>query len=221
MTVLSISPRPVYDPGATPPFPTQARLRDAFREYYRDRLSWFVLAVTSVILCYLGGLVLFWYHAVQLGEGGPQISWYAHWLLDSTFAFVGLTPALALILPVSAWAAQTLAGSQRMVPWLHAAVAAMLFAVVTTPGPIAHDLIVGRGTWVANRVTAMVGDPSAPLTPAKDYPPLVELAQQLGAAIPLYLVLMTLTVLMIRRAVAHDRVNVSSRARPERPGPGG
>jgi hypothetical protein len=202
MTVHTVSPRPVYDPGAAPPSPS-ADLRNAFRDYYRDRLSWLALAITSVVLCYLGGLALFWYHAVQLGEGGPQISWYAHWLLDSTFAFIALTPALALILPLSAWAAHLLAGSQRTVPWLHAAIAAVLFALVTTPGPIAHDLIVGRGTWVADRVTAMIGDPSAPLTPARDYGPLVSMTQQLGAAVPLYLALMTATVLAIRTLTAH------------------
>lgn len=198
MTVHTVSPRPVYDPGAAPPTPSATGLRDAFREYYRDRLSWLALGTTSVVLCYLGGLVMFWYHAVQLGEGGPQISWYAHWLLDSTFAFVALTPALALILPLSTWAAHSLAGSRRIIPWMHASIAAVLFALVTTPGPIAHDLLVGRGTWVADRLTTMIGDPSTPLPPAEEYSPLVAMSQQLGAAVPLYLALMTLTVLAIR-----------------------
>lgn len=207
MTVHTVGPRSVYHPGSappSPPSPSATGFRNAIREYYRDRLSWLVLAITSVVLCYLGGLVMFWYHAVQLGEGGPQISWYTHWLLDSTFAFVALTPALALILPLAAWTAHSLAGSQRTVPWLHAAIAAVLFALVTTPGPIAHDLLVGRGTWIADRVTALLGDPSAPLAPAEEYPLIVALSQQLGAAVPLYLVLMTLTVLAIRRAMTRS-----------------
>jgi hypothetical protein len=206
MTVHTVSPRPVYDPAAAPLSPSLSLsvsgLRNAFREYYRDRLSWLALGITSVVLCYAGGLVMFWYHAVQLGEGGPQISWHVHWLLDSTFGFIALTPALALILPLSTWAAHSLAASQRLIPWMHASIAAVLFAVVTTPGPIAHDLLVGRGTWVADRITAVLGDPSAPLTPAEEYSPLVAMSQQLGAAVPLYLALMVVTVLGIRALVA-------------------
>jgi hypothetical protein len=205
MTVDAVSPRLIYDPAAAPAETGRARPVRALLGYYRDPLSWLVLVFTSVVLCYFGGLVLFWYHSVELGEGGPQISWYAHWLLDSTFAFVGLTPPLAVILPAAAWAARALASSQQILPWLYAAIAGLLFAAVTTPGPLAHNLIVGRGTWVANQVTAMIGDPSAPLRPAKDYPAVVELGQQFGAAVPLYIVLMGLTVLAVRAAVARRR----------------
>jgi hypothetical protein len=202
MSVDAVSPRLVYDPAAGPAASGRAGPVRAVLDYYRDPLSWLVLAFTTVVLCYLGGLVLFWYHSVELGEGGPQISWYAHWLLDSTFGLIGLTPALAVILPAAAWTARSLAGSQRIVPWLYAAIAGLLFAAVTTPGPLAHNLIVGRGTWVANEVTAMIGDPSAPVRPAKNYPAVVEMGQQLGAAVPLYIVLMALTVLVLRAAVA-------------------
>jgi hypothetical protein len=209
MTVDAISPRLVYDPaGQSLAAPSHAGPAGPLRTlvgYYRDPLSWLVLALTAVVLCYLGGLVLFWFHSVELGEGGPQISWYAHWLLDSTFAFLGLTPALAVILPAAAWAARSLAGSQRILPWLHAAIAGLLFAVVTTPGPLAHNLIVGRGTWIANHVTELVGDPSAPLRPATEYPPIVSMSQQLGAAVPLYIILTGLTVLVLRTAVARRR----------------
>ena len=89
---------------------------------------------------------MFWFHAIALGEGGPAISWYAHWLLDSTFGFIALTPALFLIIPFAAWAAHRLAGDrvgQR--PWLYVALTGGLFALVTVPGPIAHDLFVARG----------------------------------------------------------------------------
>ncbi len=201
-----VSPRQVYDPAAA--FPTgAARLGPlrALASYYRDPLSWVVLAVTTVVLCYVGGLVLFWYHSVELGEGGPQISWPAHWLLDSTFAFVALTPVLAVILPAAAWGARWLAGSRPILPWVYAALAGLLFALVTTPGPIAHNLIVGRGTWVAARVTEMIGDPSAPLRPSTEYSPLVELTQQLGAGLPLYIALMGLTVVALRAGVAKRR----------------
>lgn len=226
MSTKPVGPRLVYDPAGALPAPATVHtapipsspgvlpsgirgpLRMGVRNligYYRDPLSWKVLAITSVVLCYLGGLVLFWFHSVELGEGGPQIAWYAHWLLDSTFGFIALTPALVLILPLSTWMAQSLAGSARMVPWLHAAVGGVLFALVTTPGPIAHDHLVGRGTYIAARVTDLIGDPTAPLTPVTDYPPVVTMSQQLGAAMPLYLVLMGLTVLAVRSLVARRR----------------
>jgi hypothetical protein len=212
-----LGPRFVYDP--TEDFPSSAlalpptlltggpitRLRAAGNTvlaFYRDPLAWLALVLSSLILCYLGGLVMFWYHAVQLGEGGPAISWYAHWMLDSTFGFVALTPALAVILPIAAGAAQTLAASRRTLPWLHTAIAGGLFALITTPGPIAHDLLVGRGTWVANQMTAMIGNRSQPLTPVRSYPTVVELAQQLGAGLPIYLSLMGLSMVLIRMLVS-------------------
>jgi hypothetical protein len=210
MTVDAISPRLVYHPTAeVPPGPARAGVLRALAGYYRDPLSWVVLAFTAVVLCYPGGLVLFWFHSVELGEGGPQISWYAHWLLDSTFAFVVLTPALALILPAAVCAARALAGTHRTLPWMYAAICGLLFAIVTTPGPLAHNLIVGRGTWVADRVTEMIGDPSAPLRPATEYAPVVSMSQQLGAALPLYIVLMGLTVLVLRAAVGKTRLPVA------------
>ncbi|MEJ3745258.1 hypothetical protein WEI85_18440 [Actinomycetes bacterium KLBMP 9797] len=182
---------------ASPP-PLRALPRELVA-FYRDPAAQLALLVTSVVMCFVGGAAMFWFHAIYLGEGGPAISWVVHWLLDSSFAFVALTPALAVILPLSMWFAHWLApASARLVPWLYAAVGGVAFAFVTTPGPIAHDLIVGRGTWVADRVTAMVGDPSAPLAPAADYPPLAAMSQQLGAGVPLYVALMALTVLFIR-----------------------
>jgi hypothetical protein len=212
-----LGPRFVYDPTEDSPSSTLAlpptlltggpvaRLRAAGQTvlaFYRDPLSWLALVLSSFVLCYLGGLIMFWYHAVQLGEGGPAISWYAHWILDSTFGFIALTPALAVILPIAAGAAQALAESRRTLPWLHAAIAGVLFAVITVPGPIAHNLIVGRGTWVAKQVTALIGNPSQPLTPIRSYPTVVEMAQQLGAALPIYLSLMALSVVLIRMMVS-------------------
>jgi hypothetical protein len=212
-----LSPRLVYDPTedfsasglALPTAPVASgpitRLRAivaAFVTFYRDPLAWLALVLNSVVLCYLGGMVMFWFHAIQLGEGGPAISWYAHWMLDSTFGFIALTPALAVIMPIAVWAAQALAETRKMIPWLYAAVAGGLFALVTAPGPIAHNLLVGRGTWIANEVTHLVGNPSQPLTPVQKYPALAEMTQQLGAGLPLYLSLVALTALAMRRMIA-------------------
>ncbi|GAA4697988.1 hypothetical protein GCM10023263_39140 [Phytohabitans rumicis] len=167
-------------------------------DFYRDPASRLALLVTALTMCYIGGIAMFWFHAIYLDEGGPAISWVAHWLLDSSFAFVALTPALALIMPFAAWVARAVPASASLVPWVYAAVGGAAFALVTTPGPIAHDLVVGRGTWVADRATDLVGDSSATLPPVADYPPLAAMAQQLGAGVPLYITLMALTVVLLR-----------------------
>jgi hypothetical protein len=207
----SLSPRPVFDPnGAEPALAAgPAGLRavpGAILGYYRDRLSWLALGVTSAVLCYVGGLVMFWFHSVELGEGGPAISWYAHWLLDSTFAFVALTPLLALIIPFAvSWSALVAGGRPRILLWAYAVIAGGLFAVVTVPGPLAHDMIVGRGTWVADRMTAWIGDPSAQLAPVAEYPVSAAVTQQLGAGVALYMLLALLSLVLVRRAVVAAR----------------
>jgi hypothetical protein len=211
-------PRALFDPTYSPEPAAEApvapvgrpTVRGVAREvaavwngFYQHRLSYLALIVTSLMLCYVGGGAMFWFHAVELGEGGPAISWYAHWMLDSTFGFIALTPALAVIIPLAAWVAGEIGGGlrPRLLPWLYAVVAGAFFAVVTIPGPLAHNLIVGRGTWIANEATSLVGDPSQPLTPVSDYPVLAALTQQLGAAVPIYLGLSLVSVLLIRRLV--------------------
>jgi hypothetical protein len=170
----------------------------SFVDFYRDPASRLALLVTALTMCYVGGIAMFWFHAIYLDEGGPAISWVAHWLLDSSFAFVALTPVLALIMPFAAWVARLVPASARLVPWVYAAVGGAAFALVTTPGPIAHDLVVGRGTWVADRATDLVGNSSTALPPVADYPPLAAMAQQLGAGVPLYITLMALIVVLLR-----------------------
>ena len=212
----ALNPRPVFDPegavavGSPWGIPAGTGWRAVPRlllGFYRDRVSWLALAVTSAMLCYVGGLVMFWFHAVELGEGGPAISWYAHWLLDSTFAFVGLTPALFLIIPlaVAVSTAVTTPARRHAVLASYVVVAGGLFALATTPGPFAHDLIVGRGTWVADRVTAWIGDPDAALAPMRDYPVSAAVTQQLGAGVALYLALTALSVLLVRATLARAR----------------
>jgi hypothetical protein len=175
--------------------------------FYRDPVAWLALAVSAVMLCYVGGLAMFWFHAVHLAEGGPAISWYAHWLLDSTFGFVALTPALFLLIPVSVAASRLLIGpaAPGLLPWMYTAICGSLFAVVTMPGPIAHNLIVGRGTWVANEVTKLVGDPTAKLAPATHYTVLADMTQQLGAGIPVYVVLTGVSLVLVRALVGARR----------------
>jgi hypothetical protein len=167
--------------------------------FYQHRVSWLTLLVTAVALCYVGGGAMFWFHAIALGEGGPAISWYAHWLLDSTFGFIALTPALFLIIPFAAWASHRLAGDrvgQR--PWLYVALTGGLFALVTVPGPVAHDLFVARGTWLADTVTTLIGDPDRPLPPTHSYPIASTLASQFGFAVPTYVLLTAAALILVR-----------------------
>lgn len=139
---------------------------------------------------------MFWYHSYMLGEGGPAISPYLHWFIDSTVGLVGLTPVLFVILPIAARAAWDAApaqahdgsgnlvkGSVRPVSFM--AAGGILFALATAPGPIVHDNLVGRGTWLAARITDLWGD-GRPLTPHHRYPPITSVLTQEAFGLPLY-----------------------------------
>lgn len=173
--------------------------------FYRDRLAWASLLITSVTLCYVAGLVMFYYHTQMLGEGGPAISWYAHWLLDSTVGFIALTPALLLLLPAGAMIAKALAPSERAVPWLFSVAVGIPFAFLTMPGPLVHDVLVGRGTWLANRVTNLIGNPHAVLTASHHYPWDLDLTQQIALGLPLYVLMTRLAVMFVQSSVATSR----------------
>jgi hypothetical protein len=191
----------------------------ALLTFYRDPVSWLALAVTSVLLSYVGGLFMFWFHAVELDEGGPAISWYAHWLLDSTFGFIGLTPVLLVVIPLAVAVSTAVVGPARRRPVLAAyvVVAGGLFALATTPGPIAHDLVVGRGTWLADRMTEWIGDPNAALSPVADYPLSAALTQQLGFGVALYLALTALSLLLVRALVGASRRDANAATREAAP----
>src|SRR5262249_23606975 len=105
---------PVVEPAASPHGAGSLALR-ACRElrpvacgrmlvnFYRDPLAWFGVFVSVLILASAGGAVMFPLHAVVRGEQGPAISPVAHWALDSTLGFIGLGPAVALIVPLAGW----------------------------------------------------------------------------------------------------------------------
>jgi hypothetical protein len=212
-----ITARQVFDPASVAPLGvaeqepngliTRARreLRPAsyarlIADFYRDPLAWLGMLVSLLILAYLGGAVMFVLHAVVLGELGPAIGPVTHWALDSTLGFVGLAPALALIMPVAAWAACPDGGCVR--PARYAAVGGVLFALATAPGPIAHDLLVGRGTWLANRVTDLLGADPAVLHAqhaAPDVSQSLSIGLQVAVGIPTYIVLAGLALLAVRR----------------------
>jgi hypothetical protein len=215
----------MYDPAASPLTPAAAfagappepataarrRLPNPFRpreivaalvDYYRDPLAWLVVGLTSFVMCYVGGAAMFWYHAIHLGEGGPAISWYAHWFLDSTVGFAALTPAIVVILPLASWVAQSLATDDRNMRWLYAGISGVAFGLITIPGPLMHNFLVGRGTWVANHVTQIIGNPSAPLKPSIHYSGPELMAQQFRGGLPVYVLLSVLSLWLIRGIVA-------------------
>jgi hypothetical protein len=176
------------------------------RAYYRDRVAWVGLLVFAVLLAYGGGAVMFWFHAIYLGEGGPAISPWLHWLLDSTAGFVGLTPALVILMPLVA--SVTAAPIAR--PGRYALLIGTLFAFVTAPGPIVHNAFVGRGTWVANHVTALLGGGRAP-SPVHHVPPIVDIAGQVAVGLPTYILLAGLALLIVRALSGRTARAVSGR----------
>ena len=58
---------------------------------------------------------------------------------------------LAVILPIAVTIANRQTG--KLSGAYYAMVGGTLFALATVPGPVAHDKLVGRGTWFANQLT--------------------------------------------------------------------
>jgi hypothetical protein len=219
-----LSPRVMYDPASSPltpaatiagaplePVRTSRRLVTAFRPseivrglvgYYQDPLAWFSTIVTSFVMCYVGGAAMFWYHGIHLEEGGPAISWEAHWFLDSTIGFIALTPAVLVILPLVNLAAQIIAHDDRSMRWVYALVTGAAFGFVTIPGPLVHNLLVSRGTWLANHITQLIGNPNAPIGESYQYSGPELMRQQFQAGLPVYVLLAVVTLWLIRGIVA-------------------
>ncbi len=183
-----------------PPHPREV-LR-ALTTFYRDPLSWFGALGTLLIIAYGGGAVLFILHANVLGELGPAISPTEHWALDSTLGFVGFAPVVAVLVPLTAWIVTPQSGA-AMRPRRYALVAGVLMGLAAAPGPIAHDLLVGRGTWLADRVTAVVGSPAGHAAHAHgdSVPQWVSIGSQVAVGIPAYMVLMWVSLVTVRYAV--------------------
>lgn len=191
------------------------------RTFYSNRRAWLALLASAVILSYGGGAVLFWFHAIYLGEGGPAVSPWLHWVLDSTAGFVGLTPPIAVILPLAAWMARLPAavsegpdgsaavGTQGVHPLRFAVVGGALMAVVTAPGPFLHDLLVARGTFIGDQAERWFGNGDEPTGSPQEVTWLVEAAQQVGAGLPVYATMFVVAWLVVHRVV-HWRASVTS-----------
>lgn len=180
------------------------RLPAAVRRFYDDPLGWVVVGVCSLVVGYGGGAVMFWFHAVHLGEGGPAISPWLHWLVDSTAGFLALGPVVAVILPLAAAhvAARPASSPSALAPVLPTAqvavVAGGLVAVATMPAPLLHDRLIGRGTWLAGRVTDWFGNGHHATGTSQDAAVVVEMAQQLAVGLVTYVLLVWLTLRSLR-----------------------
>lgn len=177
-----------FSPSAAPPRRSGWPL---IREFYSDRRAWVVLVVTSLFTAYIGGAVMFWTHAIWLKETGPDIPNVAHWLLDSTSGFFGLTPALALILPFAA---------QTTRQWRYVVTTGTAFALITVPGPIFHDMLVARGTWVADQVTTMMGGQTGPLDEPDKVSVFASIGWQFAIGLPTYILAVALATAVLRAA---------------------
>jgi hypothetical protein len=169
------------------------------RDYFADAGARARLLVLSAVLSYAGGAAMFWLHAVYRGERGPAIANQWHWMLDSSLGFLSLTPVLVLILPM---ARELAAGRGRRI---EATITGALFAVITTPGPILHDLVAGQGTPLAHLATRVFGrDPGviAAHLHAVEHSGSSEALLQLAVGLPVYILLSHLTTAALARRAA-------------------
>ncbi|MEO6121627.1 MAG: hypothetical protein ABIW46_00520 [Acidimicrobiales bacterium] len=179
-----------------------ARWIEILVQFYRRPVAWAALVVSSALLCFGGGAVMFWFHAIFRGEQGPAIADVHHWLLDSSLGFVALTPVLALILPLGVWLADG-GGSRTYV----AAVAA-LFTVTTGPGPFLHNIVAGADTPVARVATNVFGHDggvAARNMHVLDRSPLAEGLLQVLVGLPVYAACTWLAMGLVRWSVGRAR----------------
>jgi len=195
------------------------KVHSTVRTFYAEHRGWRAVLVASLILGYAGGAVMFWFHAIYLGEGGPAISPWHHWLLDSTAGFLALSPAIALILPVAYWFATSRPDglpTGRVNVARFAVVGGVLLAFVTAPAPILHDELIGRGTWLAGQVTDLLGHHHVVTGSEQEVPEIMEMVQQVAIGIPTYVSLMAVTLLAIRLVSRSARARAASAADPGR-----
>ena len=190
---------------------TRKAATQGLRAFYSRPLGWLALIVTSVFLAYGGGGVMYWFHAIYRGEQGPAINDWYHWLFDSSLGFAALTPVLFFILPGALWAISR-AGVKNA--WLKAGgyvvLVGVLFGVLTGPGPLLHNALVGRGTALGRLAENIFGtEPSivARNAHAGDHSLLSEVVLQVVVGVPVY-ILAGLLALLVVRALSSRRSRV-------------
>ena len=145
---------------------------------------------------------MFWFHAILRKEKGPPINNWYHWMLDSSLGFVGLTPGLFVIMPL-ALTAVSLGRDRgaRARATTYVLLVGVLFAILTGPGPIIHDLLVGRGKPLARLATKVFGyDPAvvAATAHAPDHSMVSECLLQILVGVPVYTVVGLVAFAIVR-----------------------
>ena len=159
-------------------------------DFYVDRRALRLLAMTTVLLTYGGGVVMFWFHAIYRGEHGPAISDVSHWFLDSTLGFVGLSPVVFLLLPAASTVVRSGNGPGRRRALFWAVLMGATFALVTAPGPALHNLIAGEGRPLADWATDVFGQNASVAGRALDartHSNIVEGILQVAVGLPVYI----------------------------------
>ena len=178
------------------------------RSFYARPLGWTALIITSLVLAYGGGGVMFWFHAIYRGEAGPPINDWYHWFFDSSLGFIALTPALFLIMPAALWALERAKiASDRMRSMAYVLLVGVLFGVATGPGPLFHDTLVGRTAPLGRLAHRIFGtDPSvaARAAEAHSHSAVVEGLLQVAVGVPVYIVT-GLIAMTIVRTIAQRR----------------
>jgi hypothetical protein len=173
--------------------------------FYRRPVAWAALLVSSLLLTFGGGAVMFWFHAILRGEQGPAIGDLHHWLLDSSLGFVALTPVLGLILPLGV---QMVGVAGRAGLRAYVATVAVLFTLTTGPGPFLHNLVAGAGTPLARLATDLFGHDTAVAARnmhVHDRSPVTEGVFQILLGLPVYLFCTWLALRLVRGAVGRGR----------------
>ena len=180
---------------------TAARsVRHSIRAFYSRPLGWLALIVTSGVLAYGGGGVMFWFHAIYRGEDGPPINDWWHWAFDSSLGFMALTPALFFILPLA------LAGvhaarirGRRYAIAAYVILVGVAFGVVTGPGPILHNALVGADTPLGEFAVDVFGrDPAVAARVPQDHSTISEVVLQVAVGIPVYIAAGVVALAMVR-----------------------
>ena len=145
---------------------------------------------------------MFWFHALYRGEQGPPINDSYHWFFDSSLGFLALTPALFFILPAALWAiGRARIGGRLLKSAAFVLLVGVLFGVVTGPGPLLHDALVGPRTALGRLAVSLFGrDPSvaARNAEAAHHSGVTESLLQVVVGVPVYILAGLVAMLAIR-----------------------
>jgi len=171
------------------------------RTFYSEPSAWAALLLCALLIGYGGGAVMFWFHSIYLNEGGPAISPWLHWFIDSSAGFIGLTPLVALVLPFASIVVGRIASAAgaRVGAVPFAFVGGTALAVGTAPAPLVHDGLIGRGTWFAAKMTEWWGGGHHhAIGRPQEVSAVVAMLQQIAAGVPIYISILLVAVLLGR-----------------------